>query len=46
MVRVNPNSIREPENQKAYWIVNGNSNELRPYRLLIREANTINIRRF
>jgi len=39
MVRVNPSFIREPETQKGYWIVDGNSNQLRPYRLLIREDN-------
>ena len=40
MVRVNPRYIREPVNQKNYWIVDGNSNQLRPYRLLIKEFNS------
>jgi hypothetical protein len=41
MVRVNPSFIREPETHKGYWIVDGNSNQLRPYRLLIREDNFV-----
>ena len=39
MVRVNPSFIREPETQKGYWIVDGKSDQLRPYRLLIKEDN-------
>lgn len=38
MVRVNPSYIREPTTMKGYWIVDGNSNQLRPYRLLIKEV--------
>ena len=41
MVRVNPSFIREPVTMKDYWIVDGNGNQLRPYRLLIKESNTI-----
>ena len=37
MVRVNTKYIREPEYQTDYWIVDGNANQLRPYRLLIKE---------
>ena len=37
MVRVNTKYIREPESAQDYWIVDGNSNQLRPYRLLIKE---------
>ena len=37
MVRVNPSFIREPTTQPDYWIVDGNINQLRPYRLLIKE---------
>ena len=44
MVRVNPSFIREPQNMPGYWIVDGNGNQLRPYRLLIKESNTINLR--
>ena len=46
MVRVNPSFIREPETQKDFWIVDGNANQLRPYRLLIKDANTISFRRY
>ena len=38
MVRVNPKYIREPETQPDYWIVDGKSEQLRPYRLLIKEC--------
>ena len=41
MVRVNPSFIREPDTMKDYWIVDGNGNQLRPYRLLIKESSTI-----
>ena len=37
MVRVNPSYIREPTTQKGFWIVDGDTNQLRPYRLLIKE---------
>ena len=46
MSRVNPSFIREPENQNGFWILDGQANQLRPYRLLIREDNTINYRRW
>ena len=38
MVRVNTKFIREPEGALDYWIVDGDSNQLRPYRLLIKET--------
>ena len=41
MVRVNPSFIREPDGMKDYWILYGKANQLRPYRLLIKEANSI-----
>ena len=41
MTRVNPSFIREPVNAKDYWILDGKANQLRPYRLLIKEASTI-----
>ena len=37
MVRVNPSFIREPTTMKDYWIIDGKSDQLRPYRLLIKE---------
>ena len=36
MARVNPNKIRSPGGQPIIWILNGNSEEIRPYRLLIK----------
>ena len=38
MVRVNTKYIREPETKQDYWIVDSNINQLRPYRLLIKES--------
>ena len=37
MVRVNPKYIREAEGSEEYWIVDGKTEQLRPYRLLIKE---------
>ena len=37
MVRAKPEFIREPTTQPEFWVVDGNSNQLRPYRLLIKE---------
>ena len=39
MVRVKPSKIREPWNEQDFWIVDGKSDQLRPYRLLIKEFN-------
>ena len=39
MVGVKPSKIREPTNAKDFWIVNGKIDQLRPYRLLIKEFN-------
>jgi hypothetical protein len=41
MVRVKPEFIREPTTQPDYWIVDGKANQLRPYRLLIKEFNGV-----
>ena len=37
MTRVNPEKIRCPEGQDDYWVINGTDNEIRPYRILIKE---------
>ena len=37
MTRVKPDKIRCPEGQDDYWIINGTDNEIRPYRILIKE---------
>ena len=36
MARVNPNKIRSPGGVPVIWILNGNDDEIRPYRLLIK----------
>ena len=36
MARVNPNKIRSPGGIPLEWILNGNNDEIRPYRLLIK----------
>ena len=46
MVRVIPRFIREPEHQPDFWILDGNPNQLRPYWLLIKEANSIKFKRY
>ena len=38
MCRVNPLNVRIPEKNPRTWIVNGNSNDIRPYRLLIKKV--------
>ena len=38
MTRVMPKKIRCPEEDKNYWIINGTDNEIRPYRILIKEV--------
>ena len=37
MCRIMPKSIRSPENGKEFWVINGTENEVRPYRILIKE---------
>ena len=37
MVRVKTNSIRCPKEKKDYWIVNGTTEEIRPYRILFKK---------
>ena len=39
MCRINPKKIREPDrgNENPYWILNGNSEEIRHYRIIIKE---------
>ena len=37
--RVNPGRIRQSSRQPDYWILNGNGQEIRPYRLLIKQEN-------
>ena len=37
--RVNPRKIRQPRTKPEYWILNGNGQEIRPYRLLVKQEN-------
>ena len=37
--RVNPKKIRQPKKKPEYWILNGNGQEIRPYRLLVKQEN-------
>ena len=37
MVRVKPDAIRGCEDSKDYWVVNGTTEEIRPYRILYKE---------
>ena len=37
MARINPKSIRQCEDGREYYIVNGTTNEVRPYRILLKK---------
>ena len=37
MCRIMPEKIRCPEEEKNFWVINGTENEVRPYRILIKE---------
>ena len=39
MVRVKPDAIRQCECYKDYWVVNGTTDEIRPYRILYKACN-------
>ena len=39
MVRVKPEAIRGCEDSGDYWVVNGTTDEIRPYRILYKEYN-------
>ena len=39
MLRVRPDKIRIAKSNPDYWVLNGNSDEIRPYRILIKEIN-------
>ena len=38
MCRVNPLNVRIPKSNQKIWIVSGNSNDIRPYRLIIKKS--------
>ena len=37
MLRVRPDKIRIAQSNNDYWVLNGNSDEIRPYRILIKD---------
>ena len=39
MIRVKPDKIRYSNLRKDYWVLNGNTDEMRPYRILVKEKN-------
>ncbi len=39
MMRVKPDKINIPVEQPDYWVLNGTTDEMRPYRILIKENN-------
>ena len=38
MLRVKPDKIRIAKNNPDYWVLNGTSDEIRPYRILIKNV--------
>ena len=38
MTRIMPKRIRRPKGKNDYWVINGTDNEIRPYRILIKEV--------
>ena len=41
MVRVNPKKIRVSDRNADFWIVDGNDDDIRPYRILVKEIKEI-----
>ena len=39
MMRVKPDKIRKPEDKNDFWILNATTDEIRPYRILVKEKN-------
>jgi len=40
MIRVKPEKIRHSKYKNDYWVLNGDTNEMRPYRILIKEKQS------
>ena len=40
MIRVKPDKIRHSKYKNDYWVLNGDTNEMRPYRILIKEKQS------
>ena len=39
MMRVKPDKIRISESEKDYWVLDGTTKEMRPYRIMIKECS-------
>ena len=39
MMRVKPDKIKYPEANPEYWVLNASTDEMRPYRILVKEKN-------
>ena len=39
MIRVKPSKIRAAEEMSEYWVLNGTTDEMRPYRILLKEVD-------
>ena len=39
MMRVKPDKIRKPEDKSDFWILNATTDEIRPYRILVKEKS-------
>jgi len=37
-MRVKPDKIRFSNKKKEYWVLDGTTNEMRPYRIMIKEC--------
>ena len=38
MMRVKPDKIRISKSNKEYWVLDGTTNEMRPYRIMLKEC--------
>ena len=38
LMRVKPNKIRYSNNKKKYWVLDGTKEEMRPYRIMVKEC--------
>ena len=39
MIRVKPDKIRYSKDMREYWVLNGSTDEMRPYRILVKETD-------
>ena len=43
MIRVKPDKIRYSKDMREYWVLNGSTDEMRPYRILVKETDYIDL---